>query len=100
MSQTIELTKDLMARRSLTPADAGCQALMGARLEAAGFRIEPLRYGNVENLWAQRGESGPVFCFAGHTDVVPPGPLRGVDERPIYPVRARWAGSSGAGRPI
>jgi succinyl-diaminopimelate desuccinylase len=85
MSQVIELTKDLIARRSLTPADEGCQGLLAARLEAAGFRIETLRYGNVENLWAQRGESGPVFCFAGHTDVVPPGPLEEWTSDPFTP---------------
>jgi succinyl-diaminopimelate desuccinylase len=75
MSQTLELTKDLMARRSVTPADEGCQAVMIARLSALGFRIEPLKYGNVENFWATHGQGGPVFCFAGHTDVVPTGPL-------------------------
>ena len=89
MSQTVELTKDLIARRSLTPADEGCQALMAERLEAAGFRIETLRYGNVENLWAQRGGSGPVFCFAGHTDVVPTGPPEEWTSDPFTPVDSR-----------
>src|SRR5579859_5686436 len=60
MSQTLELTKDLMARRSVTPADEGCQAVMTARLAAAGFQIETLRYGTVENFWAKRGAGGPV----------------------------------------
>src|SRR5580700_8128415 len=75
MSQTIELTKALIARRSVTPADEGCQQLMIERLAAAGFRIERLSFGGVENFWARRGGAGPVFCFAGHTDVVPTGPL-------------------------
>jgi succinyl-diaminopimelate desuccinylase len=97
MSQTVELTKDLIARRSLTPADEGCQALMAARLEAAGFRIEPLRYGNVENLWAQRGEGGPVFCFAGHTDVVPAGPPEAWTSDPFTPsIRDGWLYGRGA----
>ena len=64
-----------MARRSVTPADGGCQQVMAARLQAAGFAVERLPFGNVENLWARRGPDAPLFCFAGHTDVVPPGPL-------------------------
>src|SRR5205807_693438 len=75
MSQAIELTKTLIARRSVTPADEGCQQIMAERLAAAGFRVERLSFGNVENFWARRGGTGPVFCFAGHTDVVPTGPL-------------------------
>src|ERR1700674_2102015 len=75
MSQTIELTKALIACRSVPPADEGCQQLMIERLAAAGFAIEPLSFGGVENFWARRGGVGPVFCFAGHTDVVPTGPL-------------------------
>jgi succinyl-diaminopimelate desuccinylase len=74
MSQTLELTEDLLARRSVTPADEGCQQLMATRLEAAGFAVERLSFGSVENFWARRGRTGPVLCFAGHTDVVPPGP--------------------------
>jgi succinyl-diaminopimelate desuccinylase len=85
MSQTLELTKDLMARRSVTPADEGCQAVMTARLAAAGFQIETLRYGTVENFWARRGSGGPVFCFAGHTDVVPTGPLEEWRTDPFVP---------------
>lgn len=85
MSQTLELTQNLMARRSVTPADEGCQEVMIGRLEALGFRIERLRYGNVENFWARRGSEGPVFCFAGHTDVVPTGPLEEWRTDPFLP---------------
>jgi succinyl-diaminopimelate desuccinylase len=85
MSQTLELTQNLMARRSVTPADEGCQEVMIGRLEALGFRIERLRYGNVENFWARRGGDGPVFCFAGHTDVVPTGPLEEWRSDPFLP---------------
>jgi succinyl-diaminopimelate desuccinylase len=85
MSQTLELTQNLMARRSVTPADEGCQAVMSERLGAAGFKIEPLRYGNVENFWATHGSGGPVFCFAGHTDVVPTGPLEEWKSDPFVP---------------
>lgn len=73
------LTEALIARASVTPDDAGCQALIAGRLKAAGFRIESLRYGEVDNLWATHGSGGPVFAFLGHTDVVPSGP------------RERWA---------
>jgi succinyl-diaminopimelate desuccinylase len=85
MSQTIELTKALIARRSVTPADEGCQQLMIERLAAAGFAIEPLSFGGVENFWARRGGVGPVFCFAGHTDVVPTGPLEEWHSDPFAP---------------
>jgi len=85
MSQTLELTQNLLARRSVTPADEGCQDLSIGRLEALGFQIERLRYGNVENFWARRGNAGPVFCFAGHTDVVPTGPLEEWRSDPFVP---------------
>jgi succinyl-diaminopimelate desuccinylase len=85
MSQTLELTRNLMARRSVTPADEGCQEIMRARLAAAGFEIETLRFGNVENFWAKRGKGSPVFCFAGHTDVVPTGPLEEWKTDPFVP---------------
>jgi succinyl-diaminopimelate desuccinylase len=75
MSATLELTENLIRRASVTPSDEGCQALMAERLERAGFRIENLRYGSVDNLWARRGTAAPLLCFAGHTDVVPTGPL-------------------------
>ncbi|HTP39546.1 MAG TPA: succinyl-diaminopimelate desuccinylase [Steroidobacteraceae bacterium] len=85
MSATLELTQNLIARASVTPADLGCQTLMADRLAAAGFRIEHLRYGNVDNLWATRGSEGPVLCFAGHTDVVPTGPLEEWTSDPFKP---------------
>jgi len=75
MHNALDLVTELIARRSVTPADAGCQALIAHRLEAAGFACETLPFGDVSNLWARRGESAPLLCFAGHTDVVPPGPL-------------------------
>ena len=75
MSETLDLTLDLLRRASVTPADEGCQKLIAARLTAAGFAVEHLQYGAVENIWARRGTTGPVLCFAGHTDVVPTGPL-------------------------
>ena len=87
MSQTLELTQDLLRRRSLTPADAGCQELIAGRLAAAGFAVESLRYGEVDNLWARRGSGAPVFCFAGHTDVVPTGPLEEWHSDPFVPAR-------------
>ena len=70
---TLALTRDLIACASVTPEDAGCQSLMMARLQQAGFTVEPLRFGEVDNFWATRGSSGPLLVFAGHTDVVPPG---------------------------
>jgi succinyl-diaminopimelate desuccinylase len=85
MSQTLELTRNLIARRSVTPADEGCQQVMAERLAAAGFDVELLPFGNVANLWARRGRSGPLFCFAGHTDVVPPGALEEWHSDPFVP---------------
>ncbi len=86
MSPTLELTRDLMSRRSVTPADEGCQTVMIERLRAIGFRIEPLPFGNVANFWAWHGaEAGPVLCFAGHTDVVPTGPLEEWRSDPFVP---------------
>jgi succinyl-diaminopimelate desuccinylase len=70
---SIDLLCDLVRRRSITPDDAGCQALLRERLEAVGFSCETLPFNDVTNLWARRGTESPVFCFAGHTDVVPPG---------------------------
>jgi len=85
MSRTLDLTLDLMARASVTPADGGCQDVLTARLATVGFTIEKLTYGNVENFWARRGSSGPVLCFAGHTDVVPTGPLEEWRTKPFEP---------------
>ncbi len=75
MSKTLELAIDLLKRRSLTPEDAGCQDVMIARLEKLGFKIERMRFGNVDNFYARRGSTAPLLVFAGHTDVVPTGPL-------------------------
>lgn len=74
LSPTLKFTLDLIREPSVTPFDADCQTLMIRRLEAIGFRIERLRFGDVDNFWARRGSEAPVFCFAGHTDVVPTGP--------------------------
>lgn len=74
MSDTLELAIDLIRRRSVTPEDAGCQPLIADRLAPLGFHAEPMRFDDVDNLWLRRGDSGPLFCFAGHTDVVPSGP--------------------------
>jgi len=70
----VELTRALIRRPSVTPDDHGCQPLIAGRLEKLGFEIEALRFGEVDNLWARHGSTAPVLCFAGHTDVVPPGP--------------------------
>jgi succinyl-diaminopimelate desuccinylase len=85
MSSTLDLAIDLIRRRSVTPEDAGCQPLMAERLARLGFSIEPMRFGDVDNLWARRGGDGPLFCFAGHTDVVPPGPLDQWHSDPFVP---------------
>jgi succinyl-diaminopimelate desuccinylase len=74
MSDVFDLTCDLIRRRSVTPEDAGCLPLIGERLAASRFRVDHLRYGEVDNLWATHGEDGPVLMFLGHTDVVPSGP--------------------------
>ncbi len=81
------LTQELIARPSVTPDDAGCQDILIARLKAAGFEVERMRFGEVDNFWAlRRGGPGPVVCFAGHTDVVPPGPRERWSADPFEPV--------------
>ncbi len=85
MSDTLELAKDLISRASVTPEDAGCQALMQARLRALGFACEDLPFGEVSNFWARRGDSAPLVVFAGHTDVVPTGPLEDWTSDPFTP---------------
>ena len=84
-SPTLALARALIARPSVTPEDAGCQALMAERLAALGFRNEPMPFGEVQNLWSRRGEAGPLLVFAGHTDVVPPGPEAGWRTPPFEP---------------
>ncbi len=84
-SDTLALASALIACPSVTPADAGCQDLMIARLEALGFAIEILPFGEVMNFWARRGDGAPLFVFAGHTDVVPPGPRERWDSDPFLP---------------
>jgi succinyl-diaminopimelate desuccinylase len=81
----LELAQQLIGRRSVTPEDAGCQDLVAARLAAAGFKCEPMRFGEVSNLWARRGAARPLLCFAGHTDVVPTGPLSEWHSDPFTP---------------
>lgn len=84
-SATFELACELISRPSVTPEDAGCQALIAGRLAPLGFAAEHLRFGDVDNLWLRRGKAAPLVCFAGHTDVVPPGPLDGWTSDPFTP---------------
>jgi len=84
-TSVLELARELIERPSVTPDDAGCQAILASRLAALGFRCESLAFGAVTNLWAQRGDVHPVVCFAGHTDVVPPGPLASWRSDPFVP---------------
>src|SRR5256886_8507388 len=81
----LALAQELITRRSATPADGGCQALVARRLERAGFRCDSMPFGEVSNLWARRGSEHPVVCFAGHTDVVPTGPLNEWHSDPFVP---------------
>ena len=85
MSDTLELAQHLVCRPSVTPEDAGCQEVMIDRLQAIGFQIERLPFAEVNNFWARRGETGPLFVFAGHTDVVPSGPLEQWRYPPFQP---------------
>ena len=82
---TLELAKALIARPSITPDDAGCQDVLIARLEKIGFVIEKMPFNGVANFWARRGTDAPLVCFAGHTDVVPPGPLEQWHSDPFTP---------------
>jgi succinyl-diaminopimelate desuccinylase len=86
MPDTLQLTQALIACPSVSPTDGGCQALMTLRLAASGFAVEPMRFGPVDNFWATHGRGEPVFCFAGHTDVVPTGPLDEWGTDPFEPV--------------
>jgi succinyl-diaminopimelate desuccinylase len=81
----LELAKELIGRNSVTPQDCGCQQVLAERLKPLGFRCEPMRFGDVDNLWARRGGTHPVICFAGHTDVVPTGPLSEWHSDPFVP---------------
>ncbi|MDH3266455.1 MAG: succinyl-diaminopimelate desuccinylase [Gammaproteobacteria bacterium] len=83
---TIDLLRELIRRRSITPVDAGCQQILADRLSKIGFECESLPFGDVTNLWARRGQTAPVLCFAGHTDVVPPGDDSEWDTDPFEPV--------------
>jgi succinyl-diaminopimelate desuccinylase len=85
MPEVVELARELIARKSVTPDDGGCQALIARRLERSGFLSEPMPFGAVTNLWARRGTAAPVVCFAGHTDVVPTGPLSEWHSDPFVP---------------
>jgi succinyl-diaminopimelate desuccinylase len=82
---TLGLARELISRRSITPKDEGCQTLLGERLARLGFRVEPVRRGEVTNLWARRGSASPLLCFVGHTDVVPTGPLDQWHSDPFVP---------------
>jgi succinyl-diaminopimelate desuccinylase len=81
----LDLLCDLIRRRSITPEDAGCLELVAGRLQPAGFTCEFMPFGEVSNLWARRGTGGPLLCFAGHTDVVPPGPMENWSSDPFEP---------------
>ena len=85
MLNALDLTQELIRRRTVTPEDEGCQALIAQRLSRIGFQCESIQCGEVTNLWARRGTSGPLLCFAGHTDVVPTGPLSEWHSDPFVP---------------
>ena len=87
MSKTLALARELISRRSITPDDAGCQQLIIERLKPLGFVCESFDYNGVTNLWARRGTAKPILCFAGHTDVVPTGPLDKWHTDPFQPTQ-------------
>ena len=85
MSDTLKLAEQLISRESVTPEDAGCQDLISERLSAIGFNVEKLRFEDVDNIWLRRGDADPLYAFAGHTDVVPTGPLDQWQSPPFTP---------------
>ncbi len=97
MSATLELAKELIRQPSVTPEDCGCQPLISNRLEAFGFRAEAMNFGKVSNTWLRRGNQTPLLAFAGHTDVVPPGPVAHWSSAPFEPaIRDRCLYGRGA----
>ncbi|MHB1567067.1 MAG: succinyl-diaminopimelate desuccinylase [Acidiferrobacter sp.] len=97
MEPTLALTCELIRRPSVTPDDQGCQALLAGRLADAGFVVESLRFGAVDNLWARHGHDRPLVVFLGHTDVVPPGPVAAWSSAPFEPtIRDGWLYGRGA----
>lgn len=84
-TQSLALTKQLIARPSVTPDDQNCQQILAERLQKIGFTVEEMNFGDTKNIWARRGTASPVVCFAGHTDVVPPGPSEKWDSPPFDP---------------